>query len=150
MSKETSSFSLIIFLFIILTAWWAVSSFKIPQRPPAVTIQVPLPDVAHTKPPLQVAHSFIKGVHSYTGSMNISSCDNFLTGVSVTAGTASHVQLTFNIFPGKSSCYPLSSLVSEPFAVSFSANKFTNKPVLDSVFINNAAAAFLVTEATLK
>ena len=98
MLKEVGAFSLIIFLFVILAAWWAVSSFQPPHQPrtsaPAV---VEKNVVFSSKGPITIYHSKNNGSEVYTGSVTIASCEEFLTGISASGGEPAHLRLSFTI-----------------------------------------------------
>lgn len=147
MSKETSAFSLIIFLFIILVAWWAVSSFKIPQ--PATAQQHSSLDTTFlAQKPISIFHASINGVEMYSGAMKIPGCDDLLTDISASSGAQARLRLSFTISKLQETCSTHQNFVSVPFSVTFSSNPIVSKPVLDSVKINNEAAAFAVVEAS--
>jgi hypothetical protein len=152
MLKEVGAFSLIIFLFVILAAWWAVSSFE-PTRlqgsnsnTVADTIHGSQPDSEVVQAqPITIYHSNQHGSEVYSGSVTIPSCDEFLTGISATGRTPAHLRLSFTVSKPSQQCQN-SGMSSVPFTVSFSSEKNDTRPILDSVHVNNAAATFSLIE----
>ncbi len=151
MKKEVGAFSLIIFLFVIVVTWWAVSSFRVPVlQTGVVATNTPTANTEEYVPsgPVQIYHSTSKGSEVYHGSFNIPSCDNFLTGISTSGNQPTHLRLSFTISKQSQDCTSASPKVAVPFSVTYSSSKSKQKPVVESVKINNMAAAFSVIEAT--
>ncbi len=148
MSKETSAFSIIIFLFIILVAWWAVSSFKIPQHTAATLQHSTLDGSFLAQRPVSIFHASVHGIEMYSGAMNIPSCDDFLSGITASNGAPARLRLIFTITRPIGGCDNSTHFVSVPFSVTYSSTQEVHKPILDSVKINNEAAAFSVVEAS--
>ena len=150
MAKETSAFSLIIFLFIILAAWWAVSSFKVHRATPtpAATRATSVDNAYNVTGPINIYHAASKdGSDVYSGSLTIPSCDEFLTAVSALGSQPARIRLSFTISRPSSACADQESTqLSVPFSVTFSSNKSSKTPVVDSVKVNNEAAAFSIVE----
>lgn len=150
MKKEIGAFSLIIFLFVIVVTWWAVSSLKMPQvhqQPVALAADGTVVDEDYALVgPIQLFHSTSKGAEVYNGSLNIPSCDNYMTGISASGSQEPHLKLSFTISHEAQGCTSAPATVSVPFSVTFSSSKASQKPVVDSVNINNMAAAFSVVE----
>lgn len=145
MLKEVGAFSLIIFLFVILAAWWAVSSFK-PLHPSTSNYSSVAGgrELVHLDP-ITIYHSQLKGSEVYSGSVTIPSCDEFLTGISASGQAPAHLHLSFQVTKASVPCQT-PGVSPIPFNVSFSSSKNSAKPILDSVDVNNAAATFSIVE----
>ena len=154
MKKEVGAFALIIFGFVVLVTWWAVSAFQVPRDTYQIAVGHPVTKVAsdvddaYALPaPVQIYYSKKNGTNTYTGSLTIPSCDNFLTGISATGNQPAHLRLSFTITRDTTSCGAATPTLAVPFSVTYSSNKSSKKPIVDGVDINNAAAAFSVIEA---
>jgi hypothetical protein len=81
------------------------------------------------------------------GSISIPSCAQFQTGVSAVGENPTHLHLTFTILKLSANCAS-ETMTPAPFRISYSPTKTQAAvpPVLDTVEINNAAAAFSVVE----
>lgn len=146
MLKEVGAFSLIIFLFVILAAWWAVSSFQ-PFHSSVATVHSTSgsdSEFVHLNP-ITIYHSQLKGSEVYSGSVTIPACDEFLTGISASGQAPAHLRLSFKVTKATEPC-PTPGVSPIPFNVSFSSSKSSAKPILDSVDVNNAAATFSIVE----
>ncbi len=142
MLKETTSFSLIIFCFVVLSVGVTVFAFKPLEKTDSSLLLRPS---VHEKPRLQVFHSFKNGTHSFKGSMAVSGCDNFLTGVSVSSGMPAHMRLAFTITPSLQKC-DSADMSPEPFLITVASKKSSPEAVLESITVNNTATAFSVIE----
>ena len=152
MKKEVAAFTFIIFGFVVLVTWWAVSAFQIP--PEANQIQIAtnhavsdVDDRYALTAPVQIYHTDSHGTNVYTGSLTIPSCDNFLTGISASGNQPAHLRLSFTITRQDATCGAPSPTLAVPFSVTYSSTKSTKKPIVDGVDVNNTAAAFSVIES---
>ncbi len=142
MLKETTSFSLIIFCFVVLSVGVTVFAFKPLEQIDSSRI---ISTLVHEKSRLQVFHSFKNDTHTFKGSMAVLGCENFLTGVSVSSGMPAHMRLAFTVTPSLQKC-DSSDMSPEPFLITVASKKPSPEAVLESVTVNNTATAFSVIE----
>lgn len=140
MTKEVHAFSLIIFLFVVLAAWWALFAFETPTQS-----QIAYNNAFVPQGPITIYHSNAQGSEVYSGSLNVPNCAQFLTGISTIGQAPTHLHLALTISKSANPCQVPNTDSQVPFTVSFSSNSNV-KPILDSVKVNNAAAAFTVVE----
>ncbi len=94
-------------------------------------------------PALTIWHSFQDGEHTFSGTMDISSCDSFLTSLAIS--DASHEGLDLSLGVSSSDSCSFDTKISQPFTVSFSP---TDKaiPNLERVLVNGVDVRFTVLE----
>jgi hypothetical protein len=146
MVKEVGAFSLIIFLFVILASWWAISAFRPPQGGQRLAYSDMNVQYVQTEP-VTIYHTTSRNMQVYKGSVAVPSCSQFRTGISAVGSAPAHLRLTFTVAKGGYNCTNPNSVTSVPFSVSYSAGIADPLPVLDSVQINNTAATFSVIES---
>jgi hypothetical protein len=140
MEKSRSSLTIITLLFILLVAWWFLSTHHFDE---AISSAAPsMQNDISSSHPLIVEHSSMNNVDTYSGSLSVSQCDTLQTGISASGNMPPHLQVILNVLQSDQPC-KAEHMTAEPFSVSVHAPSSTN-PVLDSVLINNEAAAFSV------
>ncbi len=150
MLKDTSAFSIIIFLFIILVAWWTVTSYKIPVRTLPVIQHTTLDTTFHAPQPIPVFHNILNGVHIYSGAFVIPKCDTLSSKISVAQGAPTRLELSVTISRPSTGCDSTVSVPSVPFSVTYPSMQVASTSILDSVKINNEAVTFTVVEAHIQ
>ena len=146
MEKKTGSLALIFLLIILLGMWWVVSVFRFGSTTaPYVAQSNVAPSTSYTPPsPISITHTFSNGMEHYSGTLQLSECQDLQTGVTAAGVNPAHVKLLFTVTtPG--SCVS-HTVTPAPFAIAVSSKK-NGSTVLDSVLVNNAAAAFSVVNA---
>lgn len=140
MEKKVGSLSLIFLLLALLLAWWAVSALHLyGNEVTAATV-----GMYTSQDPLSIKRSFSRGTETYSGSLQLSDCQNLQTNIAASGVNPAHLQLSLVVIPATTPCTS-SAVSAAPFAVSVST-QITNTTILDSVLINNTAAAFLVVD----
>jgi hypothetical protein len=145
MVKEVGAFSLIIFLFVILVSWWAISAFRMPPQGQILAVGNSQGQVLPQPDQVTVYHSTAKGVEQYKGYVNVPNCSQFWTGISASGHSPAHLHLSFTVAKDNSPCSLPNGETPVPFDVSYSSN-VDKSSTLDSVEINNTAATFSVVD----
>lgn len=153
MGKEVRSFSIIILLFCILTAWWALSATRqifepeyVVMRVPQSTLPTASPRLTTTEAPLIMYHTFKKNIDTYTGMVAVRSCESFRTNLSTFSTDPVRLRVQVTTTHSTISCTTKDTPSLTPFSVAYGAPKPGAHTVLDSIKINNTAAAFTVIE----
>ncbi len=142
MSKETNFFSLILLLFTLLTVGWVVTSFRLPQTAYVASLADAGEDFDQA-PQLTVLHTYTSGEHIFSGTVDISSCDNFLTSLGISS--TSHTGLDLSLGVSSTPACSFDTIISQPFSVSFTPND-NSTPRLERVLINGKEVRFNVRE----
>ena len=144
MEKKTGSLALIFLLIILLGLWWMLSIVHLNGTFAPVVRSTQQNTPVSPSAPISIKHTYSHGMENYSGSLQLSDCQDLATGVSASGVAPAHIKLLFTVTTPASCASRATDFA--PFAISVSSSKGGNA-VLDAVLVNNAAAAFSVINA---